>query len=122
MGGWVEEGAGEGLVSMQQAEHDIKKVGSPSKRRELAVRLAWAIFLTLLVLFFAIPFAWLILTNTVSNIAEVRMDPGESLITQDHYNQTVLWFLFVGGCILVSIALCILLWASLFVFTKPRKN
>lgn len=107
---------------MQQAKHDIKKVGSPGKRRELAVRLAWAIFSTLLVLFFAIPFAWLILTQMKNDIIEVRGDPGESLITQDPYNHTALWFPVVGGCILVSIALCVLLWVSIFVFTKPRKN
>jgi Fe2+ transport system protein B len=85
--------------------------------------LVWAIFLTLLVLFFAVPFAWQIRTQMLYDIIAARRDLAENIITQDQYNQMDLWFQVVRRCITASIALlCILPWVSLFVFMKPRKN
>ena len=87
------------------------------------MKLAWAIFLTLLVLFFAVPFAWQIRTQMLYDIIAARRDLAENIITQDQYNQMDFWFQVVSRCITASIALlCVLIWASIFVFTKPRKS
>jgi hypothetical protein len=85
--------------------------------------LGLAIFLTLLVLFFTIPFSWQIRTQMLYDIAAARRDLDENLITQDQYNEMYLWFQVVRRGITVSIAIvCTLPWVILFVFMKPRKN